>query len=225
MPHFFGSRDGDRVRITGADARHLNRSLRTRPGEVVRVVDPMGLLLDVRVESVGDALVEGVVVAEREHHPEPAARVTMALAMLPAAALEQSLERCTELGAAGFLLVAAERSVARGEKRERWASICREAAMLAGRLVVPQVQGPRPLEEVWGAAARPFMLQPGAPGRLARLEDAEEMTLFIGPEGGWSPAEIALAGDRLLSLGPRNLRAETAAAAALAVTLAGSGDL
>jgi len=47
----------------------------------------------------------------------------------------------------------------------------------------------------------------------------------VGPEGGWSPAEKAAAGDRLLSLGPRNLRADTAALAGLATVLAGSGDL
>lgn len=224
MPHFFGEREGDRVRIRGADARHLARSLRARPGEAVLVVQPEGRLLLVRLRSVTDTLAEGVVESEREHRPEPAARITMALALLPAAALEQALARCTELGAARFELVRAERSVARGEKPERWASICREAAMLAGRLRVPEVAAPRSFAEVWAAAAEPYLLERGAASRLADRSSPRDLTLFIGPEGGWSAAELELAGERRLSLGPRNLRAENAAAAALAVALGVRGD-
>lgn len=225
MPHFFGSREGDRVRITGADARHLSRSLRARPGETIHVLDPDGFLLEVRVASVGDALVEGAVVAEREHHPEPAARVTVALAMLPASALEQALGRCTELGAAGFRLVKAERSVARGGNPARWAAICREAAMLAGRLIVPEVAMPQPFAAAWAHAVEPYLLEPKAARRLAVLNAPRDVTLFIGPEGGWTPGEVRVAGDRTVSLGPRILRAENAAPAALAIALAARGDL
>jgi len=225
VPHFFGERSGDSVRITGADARHLARSLRARPGEAVMVVEPEGRLLLVRLRSVSDSLAEGVVESEREHRPEPAAKITMALAMLPAAALEEALARCTELGAYEFVLVQAERSVARGAKPERWAAICREAAMLAGRLRVPDVKPPVAFAAAWDAAAEPLLLQPGAPRPLAELTSPRDVTLFIGPEGGWSAAELALAGERRAGLGPRNLRAQTAAAAALAVALGTRGDL
>ena len=225
MPHFFGERSGDVVRITGADARHLVRSLRARPGEAVLVVQPEGRLLLVRLRSVSDSLAEGVVESERDHRPEPAARITMALAMLPAASLEESLARCTELGAFEFVLVQAERSVGRGAKPERWAAICREAAMLAGRLRVPEVAAPRPFADVWRDAAEPFLLHPGADRRLAQAPSPRDVTLFIGPEGGWAQPEINRAGDRVLSLGPRNLRAQNAAATALVVALAARGDL
>ena len=208
------------MHIEGADARHLARSLRARPGEVIKVVDPAGLLLEVRLTSVSGSAVEGEVVSEREHRPEPLASVTMALAMLPAAALEEALARCTELGAAEFILVTAERSVARGSKTERWAAICREAAMVAGRLRVPAVQGPAGFEQAWRLATSPYLLHPGSPTPLASLAEPRDLTLFVGPEGGWAEDEVALAGDRILSLGPRNLRAQTAAAAALAVALA-----
>ena len=211
--------------ISGADARHLARSLRTRPGETIAMVEPEGRLLTVRVESVSPRAVTGRVVEEREHHPEPLARITLAIALLPAAALEQVLARCTEAGAAGFLLVQAERSVARGEKRERWAAICREAAMLAGRLRVPEVRGPLPLAEAWSAADGAFLLDRSASGRLAWLREPRDLTLFIGPEGGWTPAELQLAGGSVVGLGPRNLRAETAALAALSVALSTRGDL
>src|SRR5205085_3470386 len=101
-----------------------------------------------------------------------------------------------------------ERSVARGSRPERWATICREAAMLAGRLVVPPVAGPTPFARAWAGAERPWLLdRAGAP--IGELEDGA--TLFVGPEGGWTPAERRVAGDRVLALGPRNLRSDTAA--------------
>jgi 16S rRNA (uracil1498-N3)-methyltransferase len=219
LPHFFGERDGDLVVIAGADARHLARSLRARPGERISVVEPEGRLLTVRLEAVGDDRVSGRVEAEVEHRPEPVQPVTLAVAMLPATALELTLSRCTEAGAAAFVLVEAERSVARGARPERWATICREAAMLAGRLAVPAVSGPVPFRRAWAEAGEPWLLdRGGAP--LERLD--RPATLFVGPEGGWSPAERGVAGDRVLGLGPRTLRADTAALVAVALAV-GSG--
>jgi 16S rRNA (uracil1498-N3)-methyltransferase len=216
VPYFFADREGDRVRITGPDARHLARSLRARPGERISVVQPEGRLLTVRLETVGVEAVTGRVEADVEHHPEPRVGVTLAVAMLPAASLELVLSRCTEAGASAFLLVDAGRSVARASKPERWATICREAAMLAGRLVVPPVRGPVRFADAWRAAARPHLLDRG--GRpLGAVEDGS--TLFVGPEGGWTPAERELAGERVAGLGPRTLRADTAALVALTLAL------
>ena len=209
------------MEITGPDARHLARSLRARPGERISVVEPEGRLLTVRLVTVSANRVEGEIEGEREHHPEPVARITMALALLPAAALEEALTRCTELGADGFVLVQAARSVARAAKPERWASICREAAMLAGRLRVPEVRGPVRIEELGECT----FLDREASRHLVSLADPLNLTLAIGPEGGWTEAELELAGGRSASLGPRNLRAENAAAAALTVALAARGDL
>lgn len=225
MPYFFGRAVTGRVTIEGADARHLARSLRARPGEVIEVVDPAGLLLRVRLERVGGALVEGVVESSVEHRPEPRLRLVVGLAMLPSSALEEALARCTELGASAFVLIQAARSVGRaGAKTERWAAVCREAAMLAGRLVVPEVAGPVPLVEAVHRSPRAVLLDRGAGVRLAEMELGSAATLLVGPEGGWTEEEAALVGERA-RLGPRNLRSENAAAAAVAVALAVNGDL
>lgn len=224
MPAFFGSAVEGRVTIEGADARHLARSLRARPGEVIDVVDPAGWLLRVRLDAVGDSAVSGVVEAASPHQPEPRLRLVVGLAMLPAAALEEALARCTELGAAGFVLVEAARSVGRGAKPARWAAICREASMLAGRLVVPSVSGPVSLEAALAGAGRAVMLDRRAEGRLASLDLGEGAMVLIGPEGGWTEDELARVPERA-SLGPRNLRAENAAAAAVVVSLVAAGDL
>jgi 16S rRNA (uracil1498-N3)-methyltransferase len=225
MPYFYATRrDGDRVEILGADARHLAGPLRARPGELIAVVEPAGSLLTVRLDAVSTREVSGTVVETRSHNPEPRQRVTMAIALLPAAALEHSLSRCTELGAHAFLLVAADRSIAKAAKPDRWATICREAAMLAGRLQVPVVAGPISFRELL-AGEGVAVLDAAGTSRLSGADLGRAATLAIGPEGGWSAGERSAAGGRLLSLGPRILRADTAAVAGLAAALARSGDL
>jgi 16S rRNA (uracil1498-N3)-methyltransferase len=205
--------------MVGGDARHLARSLRARVGEEIEVVDPAGFILTVRLDSVSVERVEGAIVAERVHQPEPTARITVAIANLPAPALDLVLSRCTEAGAAAFHIFQADRSVARGAKRERWVTVCREAAMLAGRLHVPDVAGPSSLDEVLETAEHPVMLVRGADVALADLKEPRDLTLLVGPEGGWTDRELAMVPTKA-GLGPRNLRADTAALVALATALA-----
>jgi 16S rRNA (uracil1498-N3)-methyltransferase len=222
LPSFFVERDGERAAIVGDDARHLARSLRARVGEEIEVVDPAGLMLTLRLDRVSPERVEGTVVAERQHNPEPAARIVIAIAHLPAPALELVLSRCTEAGAAGFHVVQAERSVARGAKPERWRTICREAAMLAGRLAVPEVAGPSSLDDVIALSEHPVMLVRAAPRPLAEMAEPQNLTLLVGPEGGWSEREMARVSLQA-TLGPRNLRADTAALVGLAIALSRRG--
>lgn len=220
LPYFFGRRDGERVTIEGDDAAHLARSLRARAGEMIQVVEPEGRLLTVRIQQVSASRVSGAVVAEVEHRPEPERQVWLAVAMLPADRLELVLSRCTEAGAAGFWLVQGERSVARAGNPARWARICREASMLAGRLVIPEVVGPLSLPETVRRVTGPVLLDRSAGARLLPGALQGKATLFVGPEGGWTDAERAVIGGPAYSLGPRNLRADTAALVALAIALA-----
>jgi len=183
------------------------------------VIDPAGYMLSVRLDAVSAERVEGVVVSERRHRPEPAARITIAVANLPAPALELVLSRCTEAGAFAFHVFQADRSVARGAKPDRWRTICREAAMLAGRLRVPEVDALGSLDDVLKASEHPVLLVRGSPQTLAQIAEPRDLTLVVGPEGGWSDRELDLARIKA-DLGPRNLRADTAALVALSVALA-----
>ena len=183
------------------------------------MIDPAGFMLSVRLQAVSVDRVEGRIVSERPHQPEPSARITIAIANLPAPALELVLSRCTEAGAFAFHVIQAERSVARGAKADRWQTICREAAMLAGRLRVPAVEALPSLQEVLKTGESPVMLVRGAPRSLATMPSPRDITLLVGPEGGWTDRELALV-EVKAGLGPRNLRADTAALVGLAVALA-----
>ena len=216
MPFFFAEREGDRATIRGSDASHLARSLRARPGEEIQVVDAKGYLLTVRVETVSRSLIAGRIVAEQEHRPEPARHVVVAISHLPATSLDLVLSRCTEVGAAAFHIVQADRSIARGARPDRWRTIVREAAMLAARLSVPVIDGPSPLADVLREQPNPVMLVRGAKTPLSAMPRDGDVTLLIGPEGGWTDREIAMVPVHA-ALGPRNLRADTAAVVATAI--------
>lgn len=189
-------------------------------GEEIDVIDPAGFKLKVRLDAVSTERVTGTIVDEQPHQPEPAARITIAIANLPAPSLELVLSRCTEAGAHAFCIFQADRSVARGSKPERWRTICREAAMLAGRLLVPEVTQASSLDAVLAGARDPVMLVRGAEARLSAMVEPRDLTLLVGPEGGWTDRELALV-PRKADLGPRNLRADTAALVALSIALAG----
>jgi len=91
--------------------------------------------------------------------------------------------------------------------------------MLAGRLVVPEVHGPASLDDVVAHYQTSVMLTRSAQLRLAEVAEPQNLTLLIGPEGGWSERELALLPQQA-TLGPRNLRADTAALVALSTALA-----
>jgi 16S rRNA (uracil1498-N3)-methyltransferase len=219
LPSFFARREGGRAVIEGGDAHHLARSLRARVGEEIDVIDPAGFKLRVRLDTVSPERVEGTIVDEQAHRPEPTAQITLAIANLPAPSLELVLSRCTEAGAHAFCVFEADRSVARGSKPERWRTICREAAMLAGRLHVPEVTSQPSLDSVLAGAGNPVMLVRGAATALSAMVEPRDLTLLVGPEGGWTGRELALVPLKA-DLGPRNLRADTAALVALSVALA-----
>src|SRR5256886_6100152 len=129
-------------------------------------------MLKVRLEVVTPARVEGAVTAQRVRQPEPPARITIAVANLPAPSLELVLSRCTEAGAYAFVVFQADRSVGRAEKIGRWSAICREAAMLAGRLRVPEVSAATSLDAGIAAFDFPVTLARGAPRPLADLTES-----------------------------------------------------
>ena len=94
--------------------------------------------------------------------------------------------------------------------------------MLAGRLRVPEVSAASSTDAAIGAEDYAVLLVRDSPQRLADLATPRDLTLFIGPEGGWTERELTLA-TTTASLGPRNLRADTAAVVALAIALAVRG--
>ena len=240
MPRFFveGRPQGE-VLLGGEDGRHIVRSLRMRPGEALTLCDGQGT--DYACTFVS-AQGESALVRVEEAFPnrtEPRAQVTVCQCLAKGDKLETVTQKAVELGAAEIRLVESARCVvrldgkAREKKTARLQKIAREAAMQSGRGIIPQVLAPAPLEQVLKTAAAKgeilFFYEEGRASLKEALRQAgQRLFVFVGPEGGFSPEEAALAqslGGRLLTLGPRILRTETAPLAALAAILYEKGDM
>jgi 16S rRNA (uracil1498-N3)-methyltransferase len=241
VPRFFlpaGAVDGGRAVIEGADAAHLARSLRARPGERVVVVDAGGTEHGVVLEEVEPGRATGSVEWSRPATGEPGARV-LVLQALPAEGMDAAVEGLAEVGAAEIWPVLTRRTVARPDPEraarrvERWRAIAREAAALAGRAGPVPVQPLRGLDEALAAlpaGTRILACAVGGGSPLASVEagGGRTLALVIGPEGGLAPEELAAilaAGGEEVHLGPRVLRARLAGAVAAGILLARLGEL
>ncbi len=220
--------------LTGAQAEHMSRVLRARAGMEADVVAG-GHVFHAQVAAVDRDEVRFNLIAELE--ADPALPVTLVMAVYKFDSMEWAIEKATELGVAAVAPVITRRTekhlAEAAEKRaERWRRITREAAQQSRRSDVPLVCDPVPLGARVRAASEATRIVLAEQERTTTLRRALEeamaaagtetpvLELAIGPEGGWAPEEEALfdaSGWRAASLGPRILRAETAAIAALAV--------
>lgn len=231
------------------DLAHQARDvLRLAPGDMLRLLDGAGAEYPAIITAMDRKRVTVRLGERLAGRADPAVRVVLCLGMLKAAKYEWVLQKGTELGVAAFVPLLCERAGAATEeasesKRRRWAKIVAEALEQCGGSRLPELSPPCPLMHALagmppGAVALiPWEEAEARPLRAALLEAVAaaggvatipEVRLFIGPEGGFSSGEIALAaraGAIPVTLGPRILRAETAAIAASTLALEAVGAL
>ena len=220
--------------IVGAQAEHLARVLRTQPGMEADVVAG-GHVFHAEVAAITPREVRFNLIAELE--ADPALPLTLVLAIYKFDRMEWAIEKATELGVAAIAPVIARRTekhlAEAAEKRtERWRRIVIESSQQSRRSDVPLIHEPASLSSRVRAASAATRIVLAEQERTTTLCNAlneavaaagtemPTLEIAIGPEGGWAPEEEALFdanGWRAASLGPRILRAETAAIAALAV--------
>lgn len=213
---------GDRFAIPASIERQVRTVLRLRDGERVVLLTGEGAEAICRLEG-GDVIVE----ERRASLGEPRHRLTVVQALLKGDALDEVVQHGTEVGVAAFRLVVTERSIVRElspRRLERLASIAREASEQSERGQVPELHGPVALNDALVPGAVLLLERHDGP-RLGEIEPPS--SVVIGPEGGFTSAEVAAAiasGVRLAGLGPRILRSETVAVAAAAAILSRTGD-
>jgi len=217
---------GARVSLTGDEARHAVTVARVRVGERIAIGDGSGFVVwgPVVAASAAELAIE---VDEVRHEPEPEPPIWLAQALAKGDRDELAIQAATELGVAGVIPWAAERSVSRWEAakaakgRERWASIVREASKQAIRSRVPDVAALAGTTELAALPGRLLVLDPLGDIPLTEVPlDGQRVTLVVGPEGGIAPREfdaLVASGALRVRLGAEVLRTSTAGPAALAV--------
>jgi 16S rRNA (uracil1498-N3)-methyltransferase len=216
---------GDRFAVPATVVHQVTRVLRLRDGEEITLLDGLGNEARCRLEGV-----DCVVIDRRVAGGEPTHKLTVWQALLKGDHLEPVIRHATELGIARFGLFVSEHCVVREmspRKLERLRAVAREAAEQSERGIVPPVDEPITFAEaVTAAAPGSVVLYERHDGtRLTEMEPPS--SVFIGPEGGFSPAEVAAAeraGLTIAGLGPRILRSETVAVAVAAAILSRTGD-
>ncbi len=231
--HLARPEEHEEISLKVEEREHV-RSRRLRDGDEVVALDGKGLRLRATLTRRGTAIALARLPSKKIFSSslssvplpgEPANRVVVALACAEPARVEWAIEKGTECGAAGFVLLDAERSqrahVAVLAKRiPRLVRIAEEATKQCDRTLVPFVEGPKSTEEFLRRVRGETLVvpDPAAPAGSPRAIPGA-VSVVIGPEGGFALAEISLFAEKspvFLSLGPRILRLETAVVVALA---------
>jgi 16S rRNA (uracil1498-N3)-methyltransferase len=230
------------VAIEGSSVHQIRDVLRLQAGDRIAVLDDSGWEYEVALVQISKELIEGKVCGKR-NIAEPVVETNLYQALLKGTKFEFILQKCTEIGVSAFVPIFCERCVARypnGNKMERWRRIIVEAAEQSGRGKLPRIMPPTPFQQACQSAeGSSFIAQ--VEGKALGLRDTlrnkpltimrnapAKVNLFIGPEGGFSPAEMDSAlrnGIIPISLGNRVLRAETAGLVAATMILYELGGL
>ena len=221
---------GNRAALTGSHAEHLARVLRARIGQEFDIATGSNIRRG-RITSIDNDRVEFEL---GEHIPAVAVpNITLALSIFKFDRMEWAIEKCTELGVEQIIPVIAARTeahliVAAVKRTERWQRIARQAAEQSRRSSPPQIFEPMRLKNAVSLPASKRIVLAESEQQMMlkdvlQSDDAsDDLILAIGPEGGWTDAEVSLFRDggwTSASLGVSILRAETAAIAAVAIVI------
>ncbi len=226
------------VRITGPDVNHIRNVLRMKVGDVLRVSDEKEFSAQCHIEAIEEDCVL-VSVDEEADSTELPAQVTLFQGLPKGDKMEWIIQKNTELGIARIVPVAMKRSVVKldakkaSSKVARWQAIAESAGKQSGRTKLPEVSQVMTYKEALQEAADydllllPYESAEGieaARQLLAQAASGMRIGILIGPEGGFEPAEVeqaVAAGWKVLSLGRRILRTETAGMTVMANLMLG----
>lgn len=237
LNHFFVSPQAIQGRIARIEdagiAKQIARVLRLKAGDEILLLDGDGFEYTTKLVSVSVKEIVGEIIHRQTNTTEPMLKITLYQALLKKENTEWAFQKCTEVGVAAFVPLATERSEKLQINAERVEKIVREAAEQSGRGIIPEIAEPQPIAEALRRACRAdvpnFILhsEGDAIKNVARGKTLFAANLFVGPEGGWSDAELEEFRRRekdgypmqLVSLGARTLRAETAGVVAAGILL------
>lgn len=233
----------DTIAITGSDAHHLMHVMRAKPGQEIVVVDDNGQVARMEMTAFSETTVTLKLQEYLTADTESPIEIVLAQCLLKSDKMDWVVQKAVELGAVSVMPIASQNCVVRYDVKKaaargaRWQKIADEAAKQCGRTALLEVTPIMTLENFLAEVkAHPdtalvFFYEnecdKTAKEYLQSIK-AKKIVLLVGPEGGFSLAEsqaVEQAGGHSVTLGPRILRAETAAISAIAVTQYEQGDL
>jgi 16S rRNA (uracil1498-N3)-methyltransferase len=222
------------IRIAGDLLRHLRDSLRLRPGNFLVLNDGDGTRYRVEVTHVTSQDIDTRIIDQQTEPARKTAPIVLGQALIKGDKMDWVIQKATELGVAAIVPFHSTHSVIKPNperlehQRSRWERIARDAAQQSERWTIPTIADPVDLGGIcrqYASAPLKGMLVERSSGTSLvsiplQLDTQHPIILLVGPEGGWAPDEQGFAQEQNflpLTLGPRILRAETAAIAALSI--------
>ncbi|RUM34071.1 MAG: 16S rRNA (uracil(1498)-N(3))-methyltransferase [Desulfobulbus sp.] len=218
---------GDLITITGPEARHIATVLRITPGTVVELYDGQGAAILAKIEQVSGREVL-LHMLSRKQIISDSPPLILVQALLKGKKMDFLIQKATELGVSTFIPLVTrycDKMIKNTTRQtERWQRIILESCKQCGRPVAMKLEAPAFLEQLNFPAdttlIMPWEEEKSCPLTAQIIQQGSPTLLLVGPEGGFHPDEAALAkqmGFTTISLGPRILRAETAALAATSI--------
>lgn len=233
----------DLISITGTDARYISNVLRMKKGETLIIMDGKGHLFESTIERLNYKEVKVKVNKSIPPPPSSPIKISLGQALIKSQAMDYLIQKTTELGIHSIRLFYSERTVIKlkpgrlRNKMDRWTEIMKSACRQCGRALLPALDPPLPFEEIIknvpGENTLKILLwenedKSDLKKALRSLSPVPRVLTLVGPEGGFTENEINLARDagfQIISLGPRILRAETAAVSLISIVQYEWGDL
>lgn len=209
--------DRDLVQIEGEVAHQIRSVLKLRAGEKIILGDGAGKEAIAEIISLNKDSVSAKLVEKTENNSEKDIRqVTLYCAILKRENFELVVQKATEIGVRKIVPLITMRTIKLGLRDDRLIKIIKEAAEQSGRAILPELGKPIEFEEALKniEPVKAWFCDLGEESAEKFLNETEEISIFIGPEGGWDDKEREMAKNRgvnFINLGPLALRAETAA--------------
>jgi len=222
-----GAVAGGTITVEGEEFEHLTQVMRHIEGDTIGIVDGAGMAYVTTVATLRKRSAQCSILSTHPRLHEPARQVTLALAVLKnPSRFDLVVEKATELGVCRIIPMVTARTIARHARVERWQAIALAAMKQCGRCVLPAIPPVMTFEEVIaGCQGGKVLFHEQAStlfGRSADTHGTLAWTVCIGPEGGFTGAEVASALAQqwsIVSVSDRRLRSETAAILAAALLL------
>ncbi|HHV60015.1 MAG TPA: 16S rRNA (uracil(1498)-N(3))-methyltransferase [Clostridiaceae bacterium] len=242
MPRFFVSPEninGNTVTIKGEDVIHIKRVLRLSIDDRITVCDGNEQDYFVSITGIENDAVTGKILDISKNSNEPPVKITLYQGLPKADKFEYIVQKCIELGVDEVVPTITERTVVRldsnkdiEKKLTRWRKIALEAAKQCNRGKIPNISEPVYLNDAIIESVKRnsgVIAYENAENRPQSVENiSNAVSVFIGPEGGFTPEEVSLAqssGIKPVSLGPRILRTETAGVVLVTIIMNKFGDI
>lgn len=230
----------DTVKIRGPEAHHIAKVLRMTKGEMVRVIDGVGMSHICEIKSASARTVTCGIIKTIRKGGEPKLDMALAIGLSSATKFDLVVEKGTEVGVSRFIPLITDQAKVKIKEQEslvrrmnRWRRVCEAAAKQSGRSVIPMISPPVIFGDFVSACIpeESVLFHPdGAfttPSDLLAAIGTKRLTVIIGPESGFSTSEVETAKARkipIFSLGDRILRTETAGIVVPALLIYGEAD-